>query len=270
MLLLGDSCNAGRGGVVDDTRLVAIDPATRSVLWATPRGAFKRVIGVTVLPAHGVAVASSYEEDALHVHALADGARLASTPTLTPKPTSLAADPRSGIVFASTECSRVYAYRWTGARTAEGADASGKLAFLGALTLPPSMDVGSGETLHLAFMPPFPGSGAGAPGYLVIGVPECTSVAVCPIPAPQAAGALTSGLSQMPGTGFPGDATATSWELPDGIVNGEDYRDNLGGLSGDPLGTVLFVASASGLHATEWPFPGMIFSECGHPQAETA
>ena len=112
-LLLGDSCSANLGDAEEEkTRLVAIDALTDTVRWTTPSGAFRRVIGIAVLPRHGVAIASSYQDGVLHVHALASGARLASTP-LAPRPSSIAADPRSGTVFACTDDGILHVLRWT-------------------------------------------------------------------------------------------------------------------------------------------------------------
>lgn len=281
MLLLGDSCLGGGASPedhlgLDETCLVAVDPVTRVVRRATPFGAFARVIGVAVLPLHDVAVASSYHGNALHVHSLADGARLASIFTPTPNPASVAADPRTGVIFTATDSGFVYAFHWTGRSREDGlscADSglksTGALELLGKLDLPLDPHSTHGQTLHLAFMAPFPGSGPDAPGHLVVGWHESSNVIVCPVYAsasprvgPQefasstlaGSGAVPVGLRSVIDT----TKSALMRALPrcnDTHATDSDDSDNfsLVGLASDTLGTILVVASENGLYVFEWP-----------------
>ena len=101
LVLLADEDGTG-------SRVIALDPATRSARWATPRGAFKSSCnGIATLPAQGLVFASAFFEDVVYVHRLSDGARVASFGVR--RPESLAADASSGTLYVATIVSGSYA-----------------------------------------------------------------------------------------------------------------------------------------------------------------
>jgi hypothetical protein len=134
-----------------DSKLVAVDAASRTVLWsAALAGA---CLGIAVLPAQGVIVVSERYLDKLHVHRLTDGVRVASAKAVWA--TYVAVDQASGTVFVSTVARfsrEVSAFRWDGAALV----ADGVVEAAGT----------AGEDRPLAVMPPTPGR---LTSYLVVG-----------------------------------------------------------------------------------------------------
>ena len=123
------------------------------------------------------------------------------------------------------------------------------------LELPAAMVQGyAPETcqLHVACMPPVPGSGPSAPAHLVVALHGETLVAVFPLPA---APAHQPGESPPPAT-----IAAAAFVMAGAAAAAEVYSlplpvggGGIDGLAGDPLGTALLTSSHDGLHVFVWP-----------------
>jgi hypothetical protein len=168
VLILGDANDR-------KSKIVAVDTATLRVLWTA--GAFNSCGGVALLPQHGVVVASSYKSDFIHVHRLADGARIATATA--PDPTYVAADPATGTVYVSSD-EEVRAWRWDGSA----------LVPLGRIVAA----LAAASRRPLAVLPPAPGKSlshlvvgeGGQPGISVLALPAHTLV--CDVLIPDARG----------------------------------------------------------------------------------
>jgi hypothetical protein len=143
-LLLADEKGAS-------SKLVAVDAASRTVRWSAALGG--SCYGIAVLPAQGVVVVNVSTYYRLHVHRLSDGVRVASAEAK--GTTYVAADPASGMVYASTRVFPswvVSVFRWDGAALVEE----------GVVEAAGTADKGR----PLAVMPPTPGRHT---SYLVVG-----------------------------------------------------------------------------------------------------
>jgi hypothetical protein len=105
-LLLADECDL-------DSKLVAVDEASRVVRWKTGLGTGLggSCYGIAVLPAQGLVISSVYDADELGVHRIADGALVTTTPIH--DPSFVAADPATATLYVSTGM-QVSAFRWNG------------------------------------------------------------------------------------------------------------------------------------------------------------
>jgi hypothetical protein len=208
-LLLADS-------IVNHSKLIAINTSNLSVQWSAKLKS--DCDNIAVLPAHGVVVVSEYDRKKLRVHRLADGVRVASV--WASGTSHVAADPSSGIVYASTATTgylfTVSAFRWDGsALVAEGPEG-------GVLEA-------SGDEVDwrpLAVMPPAPGRST---SYLVVG---------------------TRGLPRLRVLSLPDRRLAHTHTLEGMKVSG---------LAADPSGTALAVCdgASKAVHILPWPLPGM-------------
>lgn len=148
------------GEEIPDGRLSALDLDSGELRWAAPD--FKECCGVAVLPDHGVAIASSYKQNSLHVHRLTDGVRVASQSV--DYPMQVAADLATGTVYVSTSCNTVSAYCWRD----------------GALDRVDFVDPALGE---LRFVAVVPAAGAGViSGHLVVGKRNSGNLLVFALP----------------------------------------------------------------------------------------
>ena len=236
ILYLGD----GRGS--EQSRLTALrlpllsdflaspcSPATPQplqLLWATPIGSFVNCRGAAAVPDVGVVFASNYWDNVLCVHAAGDGGRLASV-ALTDT-SYLAADPTSGIVFASCR-GGIVPFEWVPASTGAGA-----------LKRHPNVDLSgtpqaSNPDHCLAVVPPAFGKST---AYLV-SASYSSSLAVFALSSTGAGEAYTP--------------TATLIHVHE-LEGASVY-----GLAGDAAGTALAVIEGMS-HETlvlPWPLPGM-------------
>jgi hypothetical protein len=96
----------------EDNVIVALDATSHECVWSTPLGSFRSITGLAVLecPTGSVVIASSFNEESIHVHRVSDGARLCSARGLV-RPIFIATDPRSNRVFVSTEPG-IAVFRW--------------------------------------------------------------------------------------------------------------------------------------------------------------
>jgi hypothetical protein len=146
------------------SKLVAVDVASRAARWSAALGG--GVVGIAALPAQGVVVVSNLSDDMLHVHRLADGARVASATSAFS--TYVAGDPATVTVYVSTGAVPsflVSAFRWDGvALVADGVvEAAGTADFY----------------RPLAVMPPTPGRHI---SYLVVGTRGTPTLLVLSLP----------------------------------------------------------------------------------------
>ena len=215
------------------SKLVAVNPETFSVRWSA--GSFNDCVGIAVLPRHRVVVACSFMNNALHVHRISDGARVATA--MASSPSDITADPDSGVVFVacdSDDGDAVASWLWTGKALqprglveAAGVDASRRL---------------------VAVLPPAPGR---LVANLIVGTTNSRALRVLSLPGLQLAyvAALPSLFSP------PGSASAVRLRHPAGGVS--DAGD-VWGIVGCASGTALMVCSPSTRHnlvALPWPLP---------------
>ena len=133
LLLFADDSRAS-------SRLVAVDPVSRAVRWATAPGAMNGCSGIDVLSPQGVCIVYSYNDEKLYAHRLSDGMRVGSI-VLPAVDAFLAAVPTTGTLFSSAlpydgSSGKVNSWMWTPESTfqdtgiveAAGASASGPLA----------------------------------------------------------------------------------------------------------------------------------------------
>lgn len=218
VLLLADTQAATSSVVAVRRRDNADHSAPGDVLWRG-RG-LDSTVGVAVLPAQGMVIVGARYENALHVLSLSDGSRLGSTLAPCRDVVYVAADPSSGLVFASLQdC--VVALRWDDdARVLAEAD----------LPLPrPSVAMARNEL--------FPRRSeyrpltvvAGRPAHLVVGVYNSPDLVVLSLP----------------------DCVVALRHRLEGI--------RVAGLASDPCGSVLAVcdAASKALIVLPWPLPGM-------------
>ena len=125
-----------------DTCLVAVDPASHAVRWATAPGLLRFCCGLAPLPEHGIVVAANADET-LFAHRLSSGERVGSlvVPGLG---CYLAADPLTGVIFGNgvpvkDQCA-IACFSWTagsGFKTQGFVDAAGSRDSLCPLTVVP-------------------------------------------------------------------------------------------------------------------------------------
>jgi len=194
-------------------------------LWATPIGSFVNCRGAAAIPDAGVVFASNYWDNQLCVHYAGDGRRLASF-ALTDT-SYLAADPSSGIVYASCR-GGIVPFEWV---------ASGGA---GVLKRHPNVDLSgtpqaSNPDHALTVVPPAFGKST---AYLV-SASYSSSLAVFALSSTGAGEACTP--------------TATLIHVHE--LDGASVY----GLAGDAAGTALAVidAASHNTHVLPWPLPGM-------------
>ena len=132
----------------DESRLVAVDPASRAVRWATAPGAMDGCDGIALLPPQGVCIVSSLFDKKLFAHRLSDGTCVGSI-DVDGLGSFLAADPTTGTVFSNTadfddDSYTVNSWIWTPESTFQ---ATGIVKSVGA----------HGDWRPLAVIPPAPG-----------------------------------------------------------------------------------------------------------------
>lgn len=138
----------------DMSRLVAVDPKTHALRWATAPASFEAVSGLAVLPRHGVAIVACSKSCSLLVHRLLDGVRLGSV-ECPENCFSVAADPATDTLYGGGIGVGFAVNAWV--RTASSFQA---LSRVGA--------AGSASTLRLVvIMPPAPGK---VHAHLIVGV----------------------------------------------------------------------------------------------------
>ena len=225
VLLIGD-----QNGLA--SRLVALDPTTAAVRWASPAGALNSCCGLAVLPQQSLVIASSLSE--LHVLRTHSGESVHTLRGVC-SPTFLAADAATGTVFASTirrgpsgTLHVVSAFRWDADRAA--LDSLGEVTEAGLASAPRPLAVAraaSPAPAHLIV------GTCGTPDLLVLALPACRLVHRAAAPPAGAGG-----------------------DQPEG-ARGEAA---VAGLAADPSGSLLAIVDAAGGGCTRivaWPLPGM-------------
>lgn len=211
------------------SKLVAVNPETFSVRWSA--GSFNDCVGIAVLPRHGVVVACSYMNNALHVHRISDGARVATA--MASSPSDLTADPESGMVFVACDSSdgdAVASWLWTGKALqprglveAAGVDVSRRL---------------------VAVLPPAPGR---LVANLIVGTTNSRALRVLSLPGLQLAY-----VAALPSLFCPPDSAQRH------PAGGYPDAGDVWGIVGCASGTALVVCSPSTRHnlvALPWPLP---------------
>ena len=216
------------GGTGEAARLVAIDPVTRGLRWATPPGALAGCAGVAALPAQGVVVVAPLGGKQLLALRLSDGLRVGSAP-LPEGGYFVAADAAAGTIFCGL----------TSADQKGGADLVGAWSW-----------GSSGSS----------GSGGGEPGFEARGPVSAAGardswrpLAVVPPGPGRRAAHLVVGAFNQPELrvlSLPGLALVHSHTL-------EGMR--VTGLAADPAGVALVVCdrASKSIHVLAWPLPGM-------------
>jgi len=150
-------------------RLVAVDPATRSVRWRSAAGSLGACDGIAALPSLGVVVTGS--DESLFAHRLSDGSRVGSleVPGLW---LYLAADSAAGIVYGTTyDHIEVTVHAWS--CVADGAG----------VRISRGMSVGAaGSSKYsrtLAIVPPAPGKRV---SHLVVGSRNSSELVILSLP----------------------------------------------------------------------------------------
>lgn len=206
------------------SKLVSVCPRTYAVKWTA--GSFNDCVGIAILSQHGVAVACSYQNNALHVHRLADGARIATAMTLSPS--DISADPSTGTVYVACDGNDgdiVASWVWCGKKlTSRGpVDAAGVMPSRRLVTVvPPSFDRSA--------------------SYLVVGTTNSRSVCVLSLPDLRLIGNAT-----LPDT-LTGDARARG------------AAANVWGIVACASGTALMVCRPALEHCVNveaWPLVGL-------------
>ena len=202
------------------SRLVAVDPATRTVRWTSDAGSFAGIVdyvGIAAIPPLGVVAVCN--ESFLSAHRVSDGSRVGSLeiPGLT---FFLTADTSSGTVYGSIcdDYRNKTVNAWSCASNGATVDITliGPVAAAGTSSLP----------RPLAVVPPAPGKGV---SHLVVG---------------------TSSSPELLVLSLPGLALVHTHRL-------EGMR--VTGLAADPWGGALAVcdAASKSLYVLAWPLPGM-------------
>lgn len=216
------------GGTGEAARLVAIDPATRALRWATPPGALAGCAGVAALPAQGVVVVAPLGGKQLLALRLSDGLRVGSAP-LPEGGYFVAADAAAGTVFCGLTSADqkggadlVGAWSWGSSSSSSGSGGEPGFQALGPVSAAGARD----SWRPLAVVPPGPGRRA---AHLVVGAFNQPELRVLSLP---------------------GLALVHSHCL-------EGMR--VTGLAADPAGVALVVCdrASKSIHVVAWPLPGM-------------
>lgn len=204
------------------SQLAAVNPDTRDARWTTSPGSLAFICALTVLPAHGVVVASS-SRGGLAAYRLADGIRVGTLGTAGGH--SLAADAQTGAIYG-------------------GADVDG-----------PSFGAGDGGHAGVQEWEWVTGTGFADKGPVSTAghAPTLRLVAVMP----PASGKSVSHLV----VGSVGSGTLIVLALPSlARVHTHALDVDLRGLAADPNGRALAVCDldSESIHVLAWPLPGMV------------
>ena len=150
------------------SRLVAVDPATRAVRWASAEGSIDGCYGIAMLPSLGIAVVNTC---GLSAHRISDGVRVGSlaAPRLD---FFMVADDSAGAVYGTVACTRGYdVHAWS--VTADGAG-------IRITSNAPVTAAGTGTySRPLAVVPPAPGKRV---SHLVVGTGKSSELLVLSLP----------------------------------------------------------------------------------------
>ena len=188
-LLLADANGA-------DSKLVAVDAASRAVRWSAELGG--DCGGIAVLPAQGVVITSATWLRRLRVHRLSDGTRIASVAV--DCPAFLAADPTTATVFVSNSQGKVSTFRWNGAN----------LVFDGFIEAAGATD----NWRPIVIMPQASGQ---CTSFLVVGNISCSNLRVFLLPDRRLV--HTHELKGIDVMGLAADPSGTALAVPDGASN---------------------------------------------------
>lgn len=178
-----------------------------TLLWKTA-ALGSDVLGLGVLPAQGLAIASLRRTDRLLVLRLADGAVVAEARAGHPE--QVAVDAASGTVFVSVGMCAVEAFRWEEGEREDGSD--GELVPLGRVGAAGT----SSSYRPLAVLPPAPGAGGG--GTLVVGTYKTRDVRVISLPDLALLQTLELGGGVKAVTGLAGDPSGRALVVCDGTA----------------------------------------------------
>lgn len=207
------------GSPSDSATPAAAVPASPTLRWASD-ALGSDVLGLAVLAAHGLVVASLRRTDRLVVMRLSDGAVVAEARSGHPE--QLAVDAASATVFVSVGMSAVEAFTWEEGAGEGGVGtlvARGRVAAAGV----------TGSYRPMAVLPPPPGASGGG-GVLVVGTYRTRELRVLSLP---------------------------DLALVQELTLGEAIQGGVTGLAGDPSGRALVVCSGAGsdapIHVLPWP-----------------
>ena len=150
------------------SRLVSVDPATRTVRWTSSAGGFNERAGIATLASLGVVIINT--SDHLFAHRLSDGSRVGSL-SVPGLGRFLAADPATGSVFGSFADNGYVVHAWSCAAYEAGVRiaSDGPVAAAGTIH----------DTRPLAVVPPAPGKRV---SHLVVGVAFSSTLLVLSLP----------------------------------------------------------------------------------------
>jgi hypothetical protein len=214
----------------EETTLVALRRDTHALRWQS--NIVNNCTGLAVLPQQGVVIASSYYGNALYALQTSDGT-LASTAEIF-QPTYVAAEPRAGLVFASSYddgAGTVIAFQW------RGVSGLTRLHAVDAAGVTPARR-------PLAVLPPLQGC---TRSHLVVGTQRTSTLLVLALPE-----CRLVHTHELPGvhvTGLGADSSVPEpWELaPPGS----------GGAPPAPHALVVLDSASKDALVLPWPLPGM-------------